>query len=102
MLAAAVLSQQSFAPGDLDATYNSVSGDLILEWSAVNGATSYDIEMRSDSSPEWATYSDSIEEVTITLPEIASDETEYCFRVRSVTGSGVSDWSQAACVTATE
>ena len=68
-----------------------------LAWSAVDGATSYDLQQSTDGT-NWSTLEEGETETSYTWSELAEASTQYV-RIRANNATGSSDWSDAVTVT---
>ena len=73
------------------------SSSATLSWSAVSGATSYDLEQSADGSA-WTTLASGETGTSYNWTGLSVASTQYA-RIRAVNAAGNSDWSDAVTVT---
>lgn len=88
--AAAAVAPSSLQPDDT----STVHKDVVLTWTAVPGATSYDVQLTTDSN-----FTNPMPLVTVPtpryVPSVALPHADYLWRVRAVNGGGNGAWSTA-------
>ncbi|GAB4337614.1 MAG: hypothetical protein OHK0038_16070 [Flammeovirgaceae bacterium] len=77
---------------------NITSSSFTLGWTAVSGATSYNVQYRRQGTTTWTSVNATSNSVNITG---ATASTTYEWQVRTVCSSGTSAWSASATVTTT-
>ena len=83
-------------PDDL-AVSSVTANSATLSWSAVEGATSYELQQSADNS-NWSELASGIAGTSYTWSELSAQSTQYV-RIRAVNANGESDWSDAITVT---
>lgn len=73
------------------------SSSATLSWSAVSGATSYDLEQSADGSA-WTTLASAETGTSFEWTGLSAESTQYV-RIRATNAAGNSDWSDAVTVT---
>ena len=83
------------APTSVNASRS--NGDIAVSWSAVDGATGYDVEYSTDDKATWTSAATNQAGTSYTLSNADTTKT-YVIRVRAVNDAGESDWTDSDSV----
>jgi len=72
--------------------------NVVLTWDAVNGASSYEVQLSSDGFDTDGPVLDKTVTSNRYVPPVSIPRGDYVWRVRATTGNGTSDWSAEAAL----
>lgn len=82
------LAQTLGTPGDITATVESCNGKYLVNWSAVSGATTYDIYVQWPGSSSFVLLKAVVNTMTTLTPEDASLDTNFEIEACNSSGCG--------------